>query len=84
MKRFVAVLAVVAAGWLSACEKTEYVEQMDAGTQEDGGRQDDAATTLARTAEIFNRVRGDAYRILGKPLDPGNAPLARFLAPRPL
>ncbi|MBI5482097.1 MAG: TlpA family protein disulfide reductase [Deltaproteobacteria bacterium] len=43
MKRLITVVVVlVTAAGLSACEKTEYVEQMDAGVQEDAG-QDDAA-----------------------------------------
>jgi thiol-disulfide isomerase/thioredoxin len=42
MKRLITVLAVVAAAGLTACEKTEYVEQSDAGAQQDATAQDDA------------------------------------------
>jgi flavin-dependent dehydrogenase len=48
------------------------------------GRTDDVATTLARTAEIFNRVRSDAHRILGNAGEQQPVPLARFLGRRPL
>ncbi len=48
------------------------------------GRTDDVATTLARTAEIFNRVRDDAHRILGAEGGQKPVPLARFLGRRPL
>jgi thiol-disulfide isomerase/thioredoxin len=42
MMRLMAVLVLVAGG-LSACEKTEYVQQEDAGVQEDAGQEDAAA-----------------------------------------
>jgi thiol-disulfide isomerase/thioredoxin len=42
MKRLIPVLVVVVGG-LAACEKTEYVEQVDAGVQEDASFQEDAA-----------------------------------------
>jgi hypothetical protein len=43
MMRLVALVAVVVAAGMSACEKVEYVEQMDAGVGEDAGTQDDAS-----------------------------------------
>jgi flavin-dependent dehydrogenase len=48
------------------------------------GRTRDVALTLARTGEIFNRVRGDAQRILGMPGEPKAMPLPRFMGRRPL
>jgi flavin-dependent dehydrogenase len=48
------------------------------------GRTQSEATTLARTAQIFNRVRGDALRILGAEVEPEAMALPRFMGRRPL
>ena len=48
------------------------------------GQERDEASVLRRTEEIFNRVRSDAFCILGVEPDPETLPLPRFMTRRPL